>query len=237
MTPEEARIAAVQRYNILDTPPEESFDELARVAALVCGTPVAVISIIDKARQWFKARVGMDATETPRSIAFCDHAIKEPNNVLVVPDATSDPRFSDHPLVTGDAHIRFYAGAPLVTPDGFALGTICAVGQSTKTLTPEQTDAMAVLAKQVIAQLELRRGMTELAIANAKLQELVEQGRLPPEIAVRVCAWTRTVQIGSGPWQSIEEFIQNTVGVRVVHGISPEAMRALGWPHANGTSS
>jgi GAF domain-containing protein len=218
---ENARVDAVRRYDVLDTPPETAFDDLARVAALVCHTPVALVSLIDDTRQWFKARIGIEAQQTPRSVAFCDHAIRSPDQVMVVPDATADPRLRDNPLVTGAPNIRFYAGAPLVTGDGFPLGTLCAIDQRPRTLTPEQTDALAVLARQVMTQLELRR-------ANAALQEVLNEGRLPPECAVTLCPWTCTLQVAGGPWVSVETFLRDKVGVRVVHGLSDEAVRRLG---------
>jgi GAF domain-containing protein len=227
---EAARLAALRQYDILDTPPEAPFDDLARVAALVCGTPIALISLIDSTRQWFKARVGVDATETPRSIAFCDHAIRSPDSVMVVPDATADDRFKNNPLVTGDTHIRFYAGAPLVTPKGQSVGTLCAIDRAPRGLTPEQADALGVLARQVVAQLELRRGLVELARHNAGLRETLDKGRLPAGCVVTLCAWTRALQVGQGPWVSVEQFIRETVGLPVVHGISDEAIRRLSAP-------
>src|SRR5512142_1695042 len=123
---ERARLEALASYRILDTPAEDVFDELARLAALVGATPTALVSLVDGRRQWFKAKVGLEPTETPRSVAFCDHTIRG-RDVLVVEDATLDARFADNPLVVGEPGIRFYAGAPLVTPDGHALGSICVI--------------------------------------------------------------------------------------------------------------
>lgn len=220
---EAARLDALRNLDVLDTEPEPAFDDLARVAALICRTPVALVSLIDDTRQWFKARIGIDAHQTPRSVAFCDHAIRSPEAVMVVQDATEDVRFRDNPLVTGEPSIRFYAGAPLVTGDGFPVGTLCAIDQRPRTLSPEQTDALAVLARQVVTQLELRR-------ANAALQELHDEARLPPECAVTMCAWTNTLRVGGGPWMSVESFLRNKIRVDVVHGVSDEALRRLGRP-------
>jgi len=171
---EEARLQALARYKVLDTSPEIGFDDLTALAAYICGTPVALVSLVDAQRQWFKSKVGVAATETPREQAFCAHALLQPNDLLIVPNALEDERFATNPLVTSDPNIRFYAGSPLVTPDGFAVGTLCVIDQIPRTLSPEQMEALRALSRQVVSQLELRRNLTQLERTVSKRQGVEE---------------------------------------------------------------
>lgn len=164
------RIAALASYAILDTPPESFFDDIVRLAAQICDTPTALLSFVDVRRQWFKARLGMAAEETPREVSFCQHALTNGPAVLYVPDATLDPRFSDSPLVTGEAGIRFYAGAPLVTPAEEVLGVLCVLDRMPRKLAPAQEFALRTLATQVMSQLDLRRTVRQREQEARRLQ-------------------------------------------------------------------
>ncbi|MDT7043130.1 sensor histidine kinase [Candidatus Nitronereus thalassa] len=157
---ESERLAVLNSYQILDTPPEPQFDDLTILAAQICQTPIALVSLVDPDRQWFKSKVGVTACETPRDWAFCAHALHE-KDLLLVSDALADPRFAKNPLVTSEPHIRFYAGAPLRTREGHALGTLCVIDQVPRELTVEQRSGLMVLARQVVAQFELRKHLKE----------------------------------------------------------------------------
>ncbi len=157
-----ARVAALRRYRVLDTAYEAIFNDIAAAVARICGTPMSAISLVDADRQWFKAQVGLGMRETSRDLAFCAHTILEPDEVLVVPDATKDSRFAANPLVTGDLNIRFYAGAPLVTPDGAPIGSVCAIDRTPRELSDDQLANLRRLSEQVIALLETRQMLREL---------------------------------------------------------------------------
>jgi two-component system sensor histidine kinase/response regulator len=161
---DDARVDALRRYSILDTPREEAYDDLASLAAQVCGTPFAMIGFLDSSRVWFKSVIGLDVAEVPRDKTFCAHAVQG-RELLLVPDATADPRFRANPMVTSALHVRFYAGVPLYSREGYALGTLCVVDRVGRQLLPGQVAALEALGRQVTAQLELRRRLKELAEA------------------------------------------------------------------------
>ncbi|CAN5315877.1 sensor domain-containing diguanylate cyclase [soil metagenome] len=169
---EKERLKALSELQILDTPAEHEFDDVVMLASQVCGTPIAAISLIDESRQWFKARVGLDASETSRDVAFCAHTIIDPTMTMVVNDATQDERFAANPLVTGELGIRFYAGAPLVTRDNFALGSLCVIDREPRQLDPDQIASLEALARQLTLRLELRRATNLLEKANEDLKHL-----------------------------------------------------------------
>lgn len=170
---ETLRLAKLQDYDILDTLPEPAYDDIVVLAAHVCQAPTALISLIDADRQWFKAKVGIDVDETPRSLSFCTFTIQQ-SGVLIVEDTQKSAQFRDHPLVTGDPYIRFYAGAPLVTPDGHALGSLCVVDYQPRQLTADQLNGLQVLSHQVMAQMELTRYAKQLKLANERLEQRVQ---------------------------------------------------------------
>jgi len=210
---EAARLKALHAYHILDTDPEQAFDDLTLLASQVCGTPIALITLVDEKRQWFKSRVGIDVTETERSISFCAHAIEQPG-LFEVPDTLSDRRFRENPLVVNDPHIRFYAGAPLLTRDGDPLGTICVIDSMPRTLTEGQRAALNALRRQAEAQLELRRKLDELRVAIDGLEKL---GGLLPYCST--CALN--IVIPADP------AAMTTVGDGVT-----ELLTGKGWPEA-----
>ncbi len=173
---ERERLLALRRYEILDTLPEAAYDDITHLASEICRAPISAVSLVDRDRQWFKSKVGLEVQETGRDIAFCAHAILQ-TDLMIVPDARADDRFADNPLVTGEPRIRFYAGAPLVTARGEVVGTLCVIDQERRTLSDGQARALRALSRQVMAQLELRlrvaeqhRYRTLLEDANSRLE-------------------------------------------------------------------
>lgn len=178
---EEDRLDALSRTEILDSLPEQAYDDLVALATQICDTPIALVSLVDRDRQWFKAKAGMPTSQTHRDLSFCAHAILVPDDVFSIHDAQRDPRFADHPLVTDGPRIRFYAGAPIVTEDGQALGTVCVIDHRPRTLDDAQKRGLQVLARQASSLLRARR-QTASALRTARRQEVLrDESRLKQE--------------------------------------------------------
>lgn len=171
---ESDRLAALYSYNILDSLPEEEYDEITQLAAQICQTPIALISLVDQERQWFKSNRGLTVRQTPIEQSFCAYAIRNPSETYVVPDARLDQRFADNPLVRGEPNIVFYAGSPLIDENGFALGSLCVIDQQPKQLSPSQLSALNILAKQVVRLLELRKKTKVLQESEARFRTMAE---------------------------------------------------------------
>ncbi len=217
---EAQRLDALHQTHLLDTPPEEAFDDLTRLAAHLCGVPIAAVSLVDSDRQWFKSIVGLELRETPRSAAFCAHAILQ-TKVFIVSDASADERFAENPLVTGEPHIRFYAGAPLVTPEGMALGSLCVIDRVPRWLTEDQTAALQILARQAAGQIELARRVAaqeQLIAERAAAEKTLRHHQallLEAQQVAKIGCWDYDVITGKIGW-------------------SPEMFRLLGFDPAGG---
>jgi GAF domain-containing protein len=222
---EAERLAALKEYRVLDTGTEQPYDDITTLAAHICQVPIATISLVDEARQWFKSRVGITRLQTPREMAFCAHTILQ-RKPLVVQDARKDERFADNALVMGEPHIRFYAGFPLINPEGLALGTLCAIDRKPRKLSARQEKAMQALVRQIMALLEFRRVSVHLAEALNHIKTL--QGLLP------ICAWCKRVRDDEGYWDQVETYFHKSTGVDFTHGICPECLEKM-RPKVNAT--
>jgi GAF domain-containing protein len=212
---ETERLAALREYHILDTGAEQAYDDITALAAYLCDVPIAMISLVDESRQWFKSKLGLNEQETPRDVAFCAHAILQ-SEPLIVRDALKDTRFADSSLVTRSPHIRFYAGFPLASPEGFTLGTLCAIDRKPRQLSLKQKTAMQALARQVMTLLELRRVSRRMAEALEKVRTLY--GLLP------ICAWCKRIRDDQGYWSQVEAYIHQHTGADFTHGICPDCL-------------
>lgn len=209
---EAERIEVLEAFHILDTAPEKATDDLAELAADIAGTPIALVSLVDHSRQWFKACFGLGTRETPREHSFCAWCVFDQQR-LVVPDATRDPRFVDNPLVTGPPHIRFYAGFPLITEDGYCLGSLCVIDRVPRELDEDVARRLTQLAEITVAQLETRRMAGALAAALERVEVL---GRLLP-----VCAHCGKLREDDAYRRTLESWLAENTGARISHGICP----------------
>lgn len=217
---EQARLEALQGYRILDTEAEQAYDDITLLAAQLCDVPIALISLVDAERQWFKSRVGVDVEETSRDVSFCAHAILS-DATLVVRDAREDERFRDNPLVCSEPHIVFYAGVPLSTPEGARIGTLCVIDHRPRELSPLQLQALEALARQVVLQLELKRVSDQLAGALQRIDVMEE--------LIPICSYCKGIRNDEGYWGTVEAFIKSHDNVEFSHGVC-EACMAKHFP-------
>jgi hypothetical protein len=231
---EAERLGTLRGYEILDTRPEERFDDLTRLAALICGTPIALVSLVDEDRQWFKSKVGFETPQTRREDAFCAHAIMSPD-LLVVADASQDARFSANPMVLGESHFRLYAGAPLTAPNGHHIGALCVIDREPRHLSHEQLESLRVLGRQVMAQVTLGKNLRDLKIALKRRDELeADMARLIQDLQgakikiqslesmIPMCAWCKRVRDDHGYWERVEAYVAKFTGAYATSSICPE---------------
>ncbi|MCP9931646.1 GAF domain-containing protein [Cyanobium sp. AMD-g] len=212
---EAARLEALKDYRILDTDAEQSYDEITFLAAQLCDVPIALISLVDADRQWFKSKVGLDVSETSRDVSFCAHAILG-DRTLVVKDAREDERFSDNALVCSEPNIVFYAGVPLCTPSGARIGSLCVIDRRPRDLSDLQIRSLETLAHQVVLQLELKRVSDQLAAALQRI-DVMEQ-------LIPICSYCKGIRNDQGYWGTVEAFIKSHDNVEFSHGVCDACM-------------
>ncbi|MAR08205.1 MAG: diguanylate cyclase [Cyanobium sp. NAT70] len=213
---ESERLRALHEYRILGTSPEQSYDDITKIASEICQTPIALISLVDADRQWFKSRVGLEAEQTSRDWSFCAHAILSPEP-LIVRDALSDERFRDNPLVTGEPEIRLYAGFPLQNHQDHRIGTLCVIDRKPKDLTPSQCTVMEALARQAVSFLELRKRSIKLLESVCTIQG--NSGM------ISTCSYCRKVKDDRGHWLYLDQYLSQRSNLSFSHGICDSCMR------------
>lgn len=213
---EDKRLQALREYRILDSTPEQSYDDITAMASFICSTPIAYVALVDESRQWFKSRIGLTDPETDRDVAFCAHAILD-SHLMEIPDAKKDERFADNPLVKKSPHVRFYAGVPLINPEGHALGTLCVVDRRPRRLNDKQRTALQSLSRMVLTQLELRRVSAKLVEALEEMKVL--QGLLP------ICMYCKQIRDDQGYWSRMESYISARSNADFSHGICPDCLK------------
>ena len=204
---EAARLKLLSLYEIMDTAAEQALDDITRLAAAICETPIGAISLIDDKRQWFKSSIGLSVSETPREFAFCAHTILQ-DELMIVEDASLDVRFANNPLVLGEPGIRFYAGAPLDVIDGAALGALCVIDRKPRQLDERQTSALKILRRSAVTMLNLRRAQRELKAIESLLP---------------MCAWCRNVRTEGDTWRPLHDYVAEAM--KVTHSICPNCAR------------
>lgn len=210
------RLEALRRYQLLDTPPDGAFDRVTALAARHFRTPICLVSLLDEDRIWFQSRYGLDAEEIPRTTGLCGSATFT-KDAYVVRDAVTDPRTLANPLVVGALGLKFYAAAPLVTQDGFRLGTFNVIDFAPREFGPDDTEALKQFAGIVMDQMEVRLAAMKLSRSLTSAFEVSsERARL-----LTVCAWTKKIRVG-GEWLSFENFIEARLGLNISHGIHPD---------------
>lgn len=213
---EAERLAALRDTGILDTEPEALFDDLTRIAALVCDVPTALVTLIDGDRQWFKSRIGFDDAQTAREDAFCAHAILTPQERLEVRDTTRDARFADNRYVTAPGGVRFYAGAPILSAEGDGFGTVCVIDSVPRELNETQREILTALARQAAAHLEQRRVAERLRAALAEVKTLNEL--LP------ICTFCHKVREDEGYWSDLNAYLREHAGSQLSHALCPDCL-------------
>ena len=234
---EAERLNTLRGYGILDTRPEDRFDDLTRLAAIICGTPSSVISLVDEDRQWFKSKIGFTVCQTPREDAICAHAIMTPD-VFVVEDASQDARFAANPMVLGEQHLRFYAGAPLAAPNGHRLGALCVLDRVPRQLSPDQLESLRILSRQVMTQVMLGKNLQELKTAlqerdelERDMQKLIRDLQQAKEAIhtlkglVPICYSCKKVRDDRGFWEHVEDYITKSIGVDTTSSLCPECLQ------------
>ena len=212
---EEDRLNALAEYRILGTKPEQAYDDITKIASLVCNAPISLLSLVDADRQWFKSKVGVEAEETPRDWSFCAHAIHSPDP-LIVSDALLDERFKGNPLVCGDPKIRLYAGFPLQSSESLRIGTLCIIDREPGSLSDKQCSIMNALARQVVSFLELRKRSIKLVESFYSLQN--SSG------LISTCSYCRKVKDGLGSWGYLDQFLSKHSSLKFSHGICDSCM-------------
>ena len=212
---EAARLGGLQGYRILDTEADQSYDDITLLASQLCDVPIALISLVDAERQWFKSRVGVDVRETSRDVSFCAHAILG-EETLVVRDAREDERFRDNPLVCSEPHIVFYTGVPLSTPEGARIGTLCVIDRRPRDLNDVQRRSLEALARQVVLQMELKRVSDQLAGALERINVMEE--------LIPICSYCKGIRNDEGFWGTVEAFIKSHDNVEFSHGVCEACM-------------